>query len=218
MLGVGGARAVGCQRGVEQSQVAGVGEQAGVQHGVVAEGAVGPHPDELGGRQRAGAVERAGGHVPDVQSLHAVGPGPVRMLGLHSLSSRQQGLGIGHLGHRLEMLEAVLGDVERRRELEDGPAVLDGDHATGRERPPVSDAVHVVQHRCLGVAGPQEVGVHGVHRASLHRAGRGHQRLAGHLASEDALAIVVGRAAPEDVDLDGLQVEQGHHVVERGLH
>ena len=42
----------------------------------------------------------------------------------------------------------------------------------------------------------------------VDRAGRGHQRLPRDLAAEDALAVLVGRHAPEDVDLDGLEVEQ----------
>ena len=58
-----------------------------------------------------------------------------------------------------------------------------------------------------------------VHRAVvLDGAGRGHQRLAGHLAPEDALAALVGRHAPEDVDLDDLEVEEVDEVVDVGLH
>ena len=189
---VGRAGAVGRQRGVEQGQVAGVGEKAGVQHRVVAQRAVGPHPHHLPGRQRAAAVERAGGHIADVQCLQAVGPGPVRVGGLDLLDARLQGLGVGRLRHRVGVLVSVLGDVERRRQLEDGPAVLDGDDTPCGERPAVADAVHVVEHRGLGVAGPQEVGVERVHRAPRHCAGRGHQGLAGHLAAEDALSVVVG--------------------------
>ena len=48
----------------------------------------------------------------------------------------------------------------------------------------------------------------------VDRAGRGHERLAGHLAAEDALAVLVGRHAPEDVDLDRLEVEQLDEVVD----
>ena len=57
-----------------------------------------------------------------------------------------------------------------------------------------------------------------VHCASLHGAGRGHQRLAGDLTAEDALPVVVGRATPEHVDLDDFQVEKSHHIVQRRLH
>ena len=48
----------------------------------------------------------------------------------------------------------------------------------------------------------------------VDRAGRGHERLPGDLAPEDALAVLVGRHAPEDVDLDRLEVEQLHEGVD----
>ncbi len=41
-----------------------------------------------------------------------------------------------------------------------------------------------------------------------HRPGRRHQGLARHLAAEHPLAVLVGAEPPEDVDLDGLEVEQ----------
>ena len=68
-----------------------------------------------------------------------------------------------------------------------------------------------------------------VHRAvALRGAAGGDQRLAGDLAAEDPLQGLVRAAAPEDVDLDLLQVEQvdqllggvGHdraRLVRRGL-
>ena len=68
------------------------------------------------------------------------------------------------------------------------------------------------------VAGPQEVGVQRVDLAALHRAGRGHQCLPGHLAAEHALAVLVVRAAPEEVDLDGFEVEDPDDLVERSAH
>ena len=68
------------------------------------------------------------------------------------------------------------------------------------------------------VAGPQEVGVQGVDLAALDRAGRGDQRLPGHLAAEHALAVLVVRAAPEEVDLDGFEVEDPDDLVERSAH
>jgi len=48
----------------------------------------------------------------------------------------------------------------------------------------------------------------------LDRAGGGHQRLAGDLATEDALAVLVRRDAPEDVDLDRFEVEDLHERVD----
>ena len=47
-----------------------------------------------------------------------------------------------------------------------------------------------------------------VHPAVLDRAPRRHERLPGHLAAEDPLALLVGLDAPEDVDLNGFEVKQ----------
>lgn len=48
-----------------------------------------------------------------------------------------------------------------------------------------------------------------VHRpVALGRAAGGHQRLARHLSAEDPLEGLLRAPAPEDVDLDLLQVEQ----------
>ena len=47
-----------------------------------------------------------------------------------------------------------------------------------------------------------------VHAAVLDGAARRHQRLAGHLPAEDALALLVGLGAAEDVDLDRFEVEE----------
>jgi beta-glucosidase len=44
--------------------------------------------------------------------------------------------------------------------------------------------------------------------AVLHGAAGRHERLCGHLAAEDALALLVGLDAPEDVHLNGLEVQQ----------
>ncbi len=58
-----------------------------------------------------------------------------------------------------------------------------------------------------------------VHEAPplVDRACRGDERLPGHLAAEDPLAVLVRRSPAEDVDLDRLEVEQRHEIVERGL-
>ena len=110
-------------------------------------------------------------------------------------------------------------DVEAGLQVEDRPAVLDGDDAAGGEAAAVADPVDLVEDRHRRVAGAQEVGVQRVDQAArlVDRAGRGDQRLPGHLAAEHPLAVLVGRAAAEDVDLDGLEVEQRHEIVERLL-
>ena len=47
-----------------------------------------------------------------------------------------------------------------------------------------------------------------MHPSVFDRAPGGHERLPGHLTAEDALALLVGLRAPEDVDLNGLEVKQ----------
>ena len=108
--------------------------------------------------------------------------------------------------------------VEAGLQVEDRPAVLDGDDAPGGEAAPVADPVDLVEDRHRRVAGAQEVGVQRVHVALrlVDRAARRDQSLAGHLTAEHPLALVVGRAPAEDVDLDRLQVEQRHEVVDGG--
>ena len=70
----------------------------------------------------------------------------------------------------------------------------------------------------MRVARAQEVGVQRVHLPArvVDRAGGGDQRLAGDLAAEHPLAVLVGRAAAEEVDLDGFEIEQLDEVVEGG--
>ena len=101
--------------------------------------------------------------------------------------------------------------------LKIGLAVLDGHHPAGGEALAVADAVDLVEDRDGRVAGAQEVGVERVDGSArvVDRPGGRHQRLAGDLAAEHPLPVLVGRHAAEDVDLDGLEVEQGDQVVER---
>ena len=69
------------------------------------------------------------------------------------------------------------------------------------------------------IAGPQEVGVQRVHAlVVVDGAAGGHQGLSGDLPAEHPLAVLVGAQPSEDVDLDGLEVEQLHQGVERSPH
>ena len=52
----------------------------------------------------------------------------------------------------------------------------------------------------------------------LDGASRRHQGLGRHLAAEDPLAVLVGAHAPEDVDLDGLEVEEVDQEVQGFAH
>src|SRR5438552_3957728 len=212
---------VGQKGRVEQGHVGGVGHHAGMQQGIVGQAAVRPQPHLLA-RFAPGLlahprptvhealVDRAGPLVPVAQLL---------LVGRHALLEGGKGLGIGCVGHGELVLEALLLDVERCREVEDGAAALDGDHPTRREGPAVADAVHLVEDRHRHVSGAQEVGVEGVHPVvALHRAPRGHQGLARHLAPVHALALLVGAHPAEDVHLDGLEVQDRDEVVQRRAH
>jgi hypothetical protein len=96
--------------------------------------------------------------------------------------------------------------------------VLDGHHPPGGEGAAIADAVDLVEDGHAGVTGSEEVRVQRVDPSSLDGPSRRHERLGGHLAPEDALAVLVGAHPPEDVDLDGLDVEKLDEEVEGVAH
>ncbi len=57
----------------------------------------------------------------------------------------------------------------------------------------------------------------GVHRAPVDGATGGDQGLAGDLAAEDPLAILLGAVAAKQVHLELLEVEGGEHLID-GFH
>ncbi len=87
--------------------------------------------------------------------------------------------------------------VEAGLQVEDRLAVLDRDDTTGRERLAVADAIDLVEDRRVHVARAQEVRVEGVHEAGravvgmIDRPRRRDERLAGNLAAEDSLALLL---------------------------
>jgi len=97
-------------------------------------------------------------------------------------------------------------------------SVLDGDDPPGGEGLPVADPVDLVEDRDGRVAGAQEVAVQRVDPAFVDRAPGRHERLRGDLAPEDALALLVGLDPAEDVDLDGLEVQEVHQEVQGLAH
>src|SRR5262249_44989628 len=113
---------------------------------------------------------------------------------------------------------ARLGDLKRRLQIEDGPAVLDRDHAPRGEARAVADPVDVVEDGHVGVARPQEVGVERVRGAAFDRAASGHQRLPDHLAAEHPLPALARTHSAEEVHLDPLDVEEPDQVLENSLH
>ncbi len=215
------AHVVGHQDGVEERHVRGVGRHAGVQQRVLGQLAVGPEPQAVVGLP-AGPLA-VPGQFADVALVDGVGPleplGALLPPGLQAFEERRQGLGVGHVGHvELVLDRPLLVVVEGRLQVEDGPPVLNGDHPARGERLPVTDAVHLVEDGHGRVAGSQEVRVQGVDAAMVDRAPGGHEGLPGHLAAEDALALLVGLDTPEDVDLDRLEVEQVDEKLQRLAH
>lgn len=101
-------------------------------------------------------------------------------------------------------------------QVEDGLAMLNGNDTAGRKAFAVADAVDVVQNGSGGVAWTQEIGMQRVHSAIavVDGAGGGHKSLTGHLSTENALTILLGRTATEHVDLNGFKVKKGNQVVE----
>jgi hypothetical protein len=116
------------------------------------------------------------------------------------------------------MFQALLGKLERRRQREDRPAVLDRYHPASRKRLPVADPVDVVDDRHPRIAWPEEVRVQGVHAAlDWHGAACRDQCLGRHLPTEDPCRGVRRADAAEKVVLNALQVQQGHQTVHHGL-
>ena len=93
------------------------------------------------------------------------------------------------------MLVPALHHVKRRRELEYRLAVLDGHNPPGSERTTVAYSVNLIQHGPFRITGSQEIGVQGVDATPrpvmVHGPRRSHQRLTGHLPSEDPLPVIV---------------------------
>src|SRR6266852_552391 len=113
---------------------------------------------------------------------------------------------------RLPLLRMMKG----RGQREDRLPVLDPGYPAGGEGPAIADPFHQVNKRDSGVAWPDEIGMQRVHGPVRRDGAAGRdQRLPGHLAAEHPLpALVLRAAAAEDVDLDLLQVEEGHHTVQ----
>ena len=204
---------------VDEGHVGRVGGHAGVQQRVVGQLAVRPDPHPLARLARAARVP---GEVTDVALVDRVGPveplGQLLLPRLEALVERRQRLGIGYVGHGELVLQALLEIVEGSLEVEDGPTVLNGHDAPGREGPPVPDAVHLVEDRNAGVARPQEVRVQRMHPSVLDRLPGRHERLPRHLPAEHALTLFVGLDTPEDVDLNGFEIKQIDEEVQGRAH
>lgn len=117
------------------------------------------------------------------------------------------------------MIEAFLVLVERHQHRKDRMPVLAGGDAAGGEALAVANAVDVVDQRHLRVAGQDEIGVHRMRRAARIDGSHGsHQRLPDHLTPVDALPARLRRAAPEQVHLERLEIEDVEEVFDGGWH
>ena len=134
------------------------------------------------------------------------------------VGQRREIVGQWHVGHRRLVVDAALGQLERRRQREDRLAVLNGRDPAGRERPAVAQPVDLVDDRHRGIAGADEVRVQGMDGAvRVDRASGGDQSLPGDLAAEHPLQRHPRAYAAEDVLLDRLEVEQPDQPVHDGL-
>ena len=98
-------------------------------------------------------------------------------------------------------------------------AMLARGDAPGGEALAVPHAIHVVDDRDLGVAGQQEVSVHGMRRAArIDRAHGGDQRLPDHLTAEHALPADLRTAAAKQVHFQRLEIEEVEEILDGGCH
>jgi hypothetical protein len=183
-----------------------------VEQRIVGQLPIRAHPQPLAGLP---TWRRQPWEVADVTLIDRTWPvhhEPIRQLveiGIEALANCRQVVCSGHPRHlRLVGRARALIDVERALEVEDGPAVLDRNHAPCRERTAVADAVDLVEDRCCWISRAQEVRMEGMDATRVNRPTRRDQRLCGHLASEDTQTSLVEILAAEDVHLDGFEVKQ----------
>ena len=157
------------QHRLEQRQVGGEGERADVQQRIVGQAAVGAHPHAVAAVVARTVLALHPGRVVDVaqverprEPLHTAPP--PRRSPRTARASVGRSSGRGTSGIARLVVDAALGQLERRRQHEDRLAVLDGRDPPDRERPPVAQAVDRVDDRHRGIAGTDEVRVQRVHR------------------------------------------------------
>src|SRR5690606_37346640 len=125
----------------------------------------------------------------------------------------RQAVGSFDLRHRRLVLQAFFRLLERRRQVEDGPAVLDGDHAPHGEAAAVARAVDLVDDGGRDVAAAQEVRVQRMRHASVHRVVRRRQGLAENLPAENLRAADVPALAAKNVVLYALEAQQPQEIL-----
>ena len=216
--------AMGQQRGGQQAEVRGVGQQVFMQRRRVRQGTVGtkPHVLDRVGRLRVERVffgDRAHFNGLGAQQLvaHVLGDQVRTLLG--QLQLRRQVFRAHYHRHGGLVLEALFVVLERGRAGEDRIALLNRGDTTRAETATVAHAVHRIHHRQRGIARAQKITVQGMHmpRFFYGLAGR-RQRLAEHLAAEQLAKAQVLAAAAKEVFLDRLQGQQVHQIFQYLAH
>ena len=211
---------------VDEGDVGGVGDELGVQGGIVGYGAIGPDPHRIRLGARFGGEHAVGQHGADLDRSLARHP-LLALLGhpadrlLRPVGPGRKVFGRRNVGHGVLMIKALFGTVKGDRRIEDGATVLDRHHPARRERPAVADAVDGVDDRHVGVAAAKKEPVERVDLALVDRALRRAERLGGHLPTEQSEPVGALVLAAENVGVDPLEiedVEQSVQCVTHGLH
>ncbi len=164
-------------------------------------------------------------HLIDVAGVQ--GPAPVHPLvdgfasGFHrghAFLPVGEALGRRRCGHFGLVFDAAFIDLERGGEGEDRLAVLDSCNPAGGEAPAIAQSIHLVDDGDSWVSGAQKIRVERMDLPVLHGSARGDQRLAGDLAAEYSLLLFFRAAPTEEIELQFLEVEDGHEIVEGFLH
>ena len=127
--------------------------------------------------------------------------------------------GLGDVGHRVLMRDPGRVGREARHHLKDAPIVLEGAHFAHLEVAALFDPFGLVADRLAGLARPQEVEVHRVHRAHVGRARGGDIGLGGDESAVQPLAkpLPARPRSPRELVGRGLReieaVDQTVHLV-----
>jgi hypothetical protein len=113
-----------------------------------------------------------------------------------------------HIRHVSLVFEAVFGRLERCREIQYGPAMLDRHDAAVRKAAAIAGAIDFVDDRRRHVAAAQEVGVQRMGDPALDRMLRGRQGLSEYLATKDLGAADVAAVSAKNILLDPLEFQQ----------
>ncbi len=124
------------------------------------------------------------------------------------LALRLQRFGCRHLGHRVLVVQAVLGRLERGGHRQDRLALLHRHHPARREALAVEVARHLVHDREILVARSHEIGVERMRVFALDRSLRRLQRLRDHLPAEHPTAAAGLAGAAIQIGIERLDVEQ----------